>query len=144
MDGKIKFDEAGKIIWPEPVRLAHEKKEREAEEVKKFDKILILNYIGTETDGIVKCEFRVEVPEGVEGVRKRIFEVKDWLDKNVERKTKARLWLKKEGDGYLLTVSGYPHSGRCTLCKSFRTALATAMFDLKVAVHQENHCKFED
>jgi len=138
----LEFDENGRLILPESIRKDLEEQKRRGEEINRFDKKLILNYLGSETEGFMRCEFEVELPD-VKGIRKKIFEVRDWADKNVKLKEGARIWFEKEREGYKLIISGRGSDERCTWCRSFRTALNTSMFDLKVAVCQKNCCKFD-
>jgi len=140
---ELKFDEKGRLILPGIVRKDFEEQKRKEEEAKKFDKKLVLKYMGSENEGFIRCEFEIDLPENVEGIRKKIFEVKNWADKNVQFKEYARAWLEKNGDDYRLIISGRGSDERCTWCRSFRTALNKSLFDLKVAVYQNGFCKFD-
>lgn len=140
----VKFDKDGRLILPEPVKKASQEQKRREKEAKEFDKKLTLNYLGSETKGFMRCEFEIELPKGVKGIKKKIFDVRDWTDKNVKLKKGARIWFEKKGEGYRLIISGRGADERCTWCRSFRTALKTSMFDLKVAVYQNNFCSFDE
>lgn len=139
---ELRFDKNGRTILPEPIRKDIEEQRKREEEAKKFDKKLILKYVGSENEGFIRCEFEIELPE-IKGIRKKIFEVRDWTDKKEHLKEWARCWLEKNGDDYRLIISGRGNDGRCAWCRSFRTALGTSMFDLKVVVCQKDSCKFD-
>jgi hypothetical protein len=140
--GKFAFDEKGMIILPEWIKKAREKEKLRKKIVQTFKKKLIFYYNGTEIEDLVKCEFEIELPK-VRGVRERILKIKAWTDRNVKIKKTARICLEKSGDGYLLTIRGRGNDERCTWRRSFRTALSTNLFDLKVAVCQKDCCKFD-
>ncbi|MDP3026712.1 MAG: hypothetical protein Q8N63_03315 [Nanoarchaeota archaeon] len=140
---ELRFDKDGRIILPQIIKEDNAEQRKREEEAKKFDKKLILKYVGSENEGFIRCEFEIEFPYDVKSIRKKSIEVRDWANKNVELKERARCWIEKNGDDYRLIISGRGNDGRCTWCRSFRTALSTTLFDLKVAVCQKDSCKFD-
>ncbi len=127
----MEFDENGKIKMPETV------------EIKKFDKKLILKFIGSEIDESVTCEFEMRLPESNIEIEKKIWDIKIWADKHHQLEDEANIMLEKDGENYQLVIIGKGADGRCAWCRSFRTALKKAMFDLKIDLIKEGSCKFE-
>ncbi len=141
MKNELKFDKEGNLILPDSINEDIEKINKIKEEKKKFVKKLIFRFLGSESESFIKCEFEINIPEGLDEVKKKIFEVRNWVDKTVG--TNARIWFEKTDEGYNLIISGRGNDRRCEWCRSFRTALDTSLFDSKVAVYQKGFCKFD-
>jgi len=141
MMNELKFDKDGKLILPDSIKEDIERINRIKTEKKKFTKKLVLNYLGSEFEGFIRCEFEINIPQELEEIKKKIFEVRNWVNKNVG--STARIWFEKLPEGYRLIISGRGDDKRCEWCRSFRTALDTSLFDSKVAAYQKGFCKFD-
>lgn len=138
---QLEFNPDGSLKIPESINKDLEEEKIKEEKRKSFDKQIVLNFLGSENDEVIRCEFEINIPPDIKDVKKKIIEIRDWVNRN--KTTNGRCWIENNGDNYQLIISGRGSDGRCNWCRSFRTALDTKMFDLKIAVYQKNCCEFD-
>ncbi len=105
--------------------------------------ILILKYDSSEDDGIFRCQFKIKLPDNVDDLDKKIFEVKKWVDTKIPS-AREKCTINKEENVIILTIKGKGQDGRCRWCSSFRTALEEFLSENELAgITQDKVCVFE-
>ncbi len=105
--------------------------------------VLILKYDSFEDDELFICQFKIELPDNINDLDKKIFEVKKWVDAKLPS-TKEKCAMNKKENVITLTIKGKGQDGRCRWCSSFRTALEEFLSEKKLAgITQNKTCVFE-
>jgi len=105
--------------------------------------LLILKYDFSEDDELFTCEFEIGLPDNVDELEKKIFEVKEWVDRRIPYARKKCCMDKKEKI-ITLVIKGKGHDGRCKWCRSFRTSLKEFLSENELAgIRQNNFCRFD-
>jgi len=104
------------------------------------DKRIRIKYLnlGLDENNIAHCEWRFTLSNiGA----KKLFDIKQWVDKKVDLGRTARIWMTSEGDS--LVIRGIGKDGRCEWCHSFFTALRNKATEEGIFVDEDWRCILE-
>lgn len=107
-----------------------------------FSRSIIINYENKSLGDCVDCKFTIKLPD--ELTEEKIKQAEEWVNEKMKTDFSTSINLEKVGKNrFELLVSGIGHDGRCSWCKSFRTALKTFCERDNLFVKQMNFCTFE-